>query len=629
MKRKLALAENLHGGSVGALGAAFLGAFLLLSPFGHGLVHLSYDIPFALRSDIRADEAVIVYMDEESRRQLKQTPEGPWDRSLHVQLLKELTARRAKAVVFDVLFDQASDDTAIDEALASAIKNHGRVVLAASSQRMAAEDKPSLTKVTRAVEPIGSAALWGVIELPLEADGAIRRQYIDPNYTNLAWQTAALVNQTPGNRLQPRWLNYYAAQGAIPRVSYYEVLETNALSAEFFLGKIVFVGIGSIIGYRSSKGVDEYPTPYSRWTGFNTPGVEIHATAFLNLIRRDWLTRFPAWAELCLVVLLGLGAGFGLSFLRPVPAAVAASLSVICFSFFANLLVWKAHHWFSWAIIPGVQVPVAFAWAILYRMRQRPAKRTGRERACEDIPPVPDHALLRCIGEGSYGEVWLARNVMGTYRAVKIVYRKHFESDSPFDREFTGIKNFEPLSRSYEGFVDILHVGRNDTTGFFYYVMEIADDLILGQQINPDNYTPKTLGKELAKRERLPVSECLAIGLCLTEALHRLHEKGLVHRDIKPANIVYVAAIPKLADIGLVAEIREAKSYVGTEGFIPPEGPGTPQADIYSLGKVLYEITMGRDRRHFPELPTGTLSLGPKNARGLRASPPQVRTRQH
>jgi len=214
---------------------------------------------------------------------------------------------------------------------------------------------------------------------------------------------------------------------------------------------------------------------------------------------------------------------------------------------------------------------------------------------------------LRCIGEGSYGQVWLAKNIMGTYRAVKVVYRNRFESDAPFDREFTGIRNFEPLSRSNEGFVDILHVGRNDESGFFYYVMEIADDVILRHQINPDNYTPKTLSKELAKHERLPVQDCVRIALCLTDALNCLHEKGLVHRDIKPSNIVYVEGIPKLADIGLVAEIREAKSYVGTEGFIPPEGPGTPQGDIYSLGKVLYEITMGRDRRHFPELPS---SLG-------------------
>src|SRR6266511_4197226 len=66
------------------------------------------------------------------------------------------------------------------------------------------------------------------------------------------------------------------------------------------------------------------------------------------------------------------------------------------------------------------------------------------------LPTVPDHELLRCIGRGSYGEVWLARNVMGTYRAVKIVYRKNFSHDRPFEREFEGIKKFEPVSRLHE-----------------------------------------------------------------------------------------------------------------------------------------------------------------------------------
>jgi hypothetical protein len=38
-----------------------------------------------------------------------------------------------------------------------------------------------------------------------------------------------------------------------------------------------------------------------------------------------------------------------------------------------------------------------------------------------DAPHIPDLELLRCIGQGSYGEVWLARNILGTYRAVKII----------------------------------------------------------------------------------------------------------------------------------------------------------------------------------------------------------------
>ena len=88
-------------------------------------------------------------------------------------------------------------------------------------------------------------------------------------------------------------------------------------------------------------------------------------------------------------------------------------------------------------------------------------------------PAIPDHELLRLIGRGSYGEVWLARSKLGTLRAVKIVYRATFEDSRPFEREFKGIQKFEPISRSHEGLVDILQVGGAED--YFYYVMELAD----------------------------------------------------------------------------------------------------------------------------------------------------------
>jgi WD40 repeat protein len=219
-------------------------------------------------------------------------------------------------------------------------------------------------------------------------------------------------------------------------------------------------------------------------------------------------------------------------------------------------------------------------------------------------PSVPDHELLRPIGRGSYGRVWLARNVMGAYRAVKFVYRTDFEHDRPFEREFEGIQKFEPVSRTHESQVDILHVGRNEEAGYFYYVMELADDQQTGQQINPETYAAKSLKSELYRRTRLPLEQCLKIGLSLTTALDHLHKHGLVHRDVKPSNIIFINEIPKLADIGLVASLDATMSFVGTAGYLPPEGPGTPQADVYSLGKVLYELCTGRDRLDFPELPT-------------------------
>jgi WD40 repeat protein len=246
-----------------------------------------------------------------------------------------------------------------------------------------------------------------------------------------------------------------------------------------------------------------------------------------------------------------------------------------------------------------------------------PSEGIGETTVALAPPSIPDHALIRRIGKGSYGEVWLARNALGTMRAVKIVYRGAFDSDRPYEREFAGIRRFEPVSRSHPSQLNVLHVGRDDAAGLFYYVMELGDDLnaeCTAQNAEPSNspsphlsYAPRTLRSEMQRRGRLPCAECLNIGLALATALDHLHRHGLVHRDIKPSNIVFVNGIPKLADIGLVTHVEATLSFVGTEGYLPPEGPGTPQADIYSLGKVLYEMCTGRDRQDYPELPTNLL----------------------
>ncbi|MBI2947300.1 MAG: protein kinase, partial [Verrucomicrobia bacterium] len=184
--------------------------------------------------------------------------------------------------------------------------------------------------------------------------------------------------------------------------------------------------------------------------------------------------------------------------------------------------------------------------------------------------------MIRRIGVGSYGEVWLGRNVIGAYRAIKVVYRQSFDSDRPYEREFAGMQKFEPISRSHEGLVDVLQIGRNDERGYFYYVMELADDAVIrsatnlegtgaserttvvegmpGRQasaqlpqteaFNPETYLPKTLRTELARRRRLPFDECLQIGISLSSALGHMHQHGLIHRDIKPSNIIFVHGAP-------------------------------------------------------------------------------------
>jgi len=167
-----------------------------------------------------------------------------------------------------------------------------------------------------------------------------------------------------------------------------------------------------------------------------------------------------------------------------------------------------------------------------------------------------------------------------------------------------------PISLNHPGLVHLLHVGRNDDAGYFYYVMELGDDQSAGTKIVPEIYVPRNLSQELQRRGPLSVAECVDLFLPLTEALAYLHGERLVHRDIKPSNIIFVKGLPKFADVGLVTGVASEThdvSYVGTEGYIAPEGPGTPSADVFSLGIVLYEAATGMDRRKFPELPETVL----------------------
>ena len=218
-------------------------------------------------------------------------------------------------------------------------------------------------------------------------------------------------------------------------------------------------------------------------------------------------------------------------------------------------------------------------------------------------PHIPDYALLRMVGRGSYGDVWLARSATGLFRAVKIVWRARFQDIAPYEREFNGLREFAHITAGETQQLSLLHVGRNERAGFFYYVMELADDVITGREIDPSCYEPLTFRYFRDRQIVPPARDVVSQATELARGLVELHSTGHVHRDIKPSNIIVVHGRPKLADIGLVTLASEAMTYVGTEGFVPPEGPGTAAADIYSFGKVLYELATGRDRNDYPRLP--------------------------
>ena len=236
---------------------------------------------------------------------------------------------------------------------------------------------------------------------------------------------------------------------------------------------------------------------------------------------------------------------------------------------------------------------------------RRGVSRRNSKRPEGTRPTVPDHEILRKIGTGAYGEVWLARSVTGAYRAVKVVWREDFADEQVFIREFDGVLSYEPIARGIPGLVHILHIGQHGGEfPYYFYVMELADDAYTGTHTDPDSYVPRTLYSDMQQygNRPMPLDYVLEVGCQLSRALAGLHAHELAHRDVKPTNVIFINGRVKLADAGLVAHSNQ-RSFVGTEGYIPPEGPGTPRADVYALAKVLYEMSTGMDRLNFPSLP--------------------------
>ncbi len=242
-------------------------------------------------------------------------------------------------------------------------------------------------------------------------------------------------------------------------------------------------------------------------------------------------------------------------------------------------------------------------------------KREERRRQRAATPPrVPGYRLLRIIGIGGYGEVWLSQAKTGEYCAIKVVWREDFNHAELYAQERNGTLLYKPVSQGNYGLVPILQVGQEVAHGqkgqagreYFYCVMKLADDAVSRTLTNPDTYCPRTLQNVMNRygRRPMPLDVVLGVGIHLAYGLARLHEVGLTHGDIKPANIIYINEHPCFADAGTVGPVGK-RQCSGTEGYIPPEGPGSRQADVYALALVLYEMATGCDRHDFPTLPAG------------------------
>lgn len=216
-------------------------------------------------------------------------------------------------------------------------------------------------------------------------------------------------------------------------------------------------------------------------------------------------------------------------------------------------------------------------------------------------PVVPDLELIRKIGRGGFGEVWLARNrTTGLLQAVKLVALRREERVDPAGREVASIVRLEAnIRRKHPNLLDIHHVGQ--VPGFVFYTMELADDITGGLATANKAYRPATL-RERLDNGPLPPKECIRCAEQLLSGLACLHSADMIHRDVKPANCLFVNGELKLADFGLLTEARPGISRVGTLDYMPPDGHMDARADVFASGLVIYEMVTGLPADQSPRL---------------------------
>jgi PAS domain S-box-containing protein len=413
----------------GVAGSAIVFAvgFLLLafpSRLSQTLTHASYNRSFDLssfaRPDLSGSDVVIIYMDEDSYRDLKQPLNLPWDRALHAQLLNRLKADGAKAVVMDIVFSDPGLDPAADQKFAEAIRSNGRVILAADYEVKAEEtlqtsvqaaNQANLTvaltgSLTTPYAPLEAAAAGvGLDKLLPDEDFVIRRHSHGLRDTilppSLSWETAQFLGlkltKDPEQRWLERWVYYYGPQASIPYVSYEKTMLPGGVQPGFFRNKIVFIGARPMVGaYREKR--DELRSPYTSSSGefLFMPMVEVHATQFLNLLRGDWLRRPSPAAEMAIIALTSIIFGFGFLRFRPLVATGMAVIAALVVVLATQSLFSFQHVWFAWMIIVAAQIPCALLYAIVYRSLEwyTQRRRLEEERRRADARIREQAALL-------------------------------------------------------------------------------------------------------------------------------------------------------------------------------------------------------------------------------------------
>jgi serine/threonine protein kinase len=217
-------------------------------------------------------------------------------------------------------------------------------------------------------------------------------------------------------------------------------------------------------------------------------------------------------------------------------------------------------------------------------------------------PPAPNlgsigpYRLIRKLGEGGMGQVWLAEQSAPVKRlvALKIVKALRYDSSAlarfDLERQALAIMDHPAIAKVFDA--------GSTADGQPYFAMEYVPGLPITQYCD---------------EKRCSAGERLLIFTQVCEGVQHAHQKAIIHRDLKPTNILVVEvdgkAVPRIIDFGLAKAISQqapggtlvtrAGGLVGTPGYMSPEQMDPlvvdvdTRSDVYSLGVVLYELLTG------------------------------------
>jgi serine/threonine protein kinase len=293
---------------------------------------------------------------------------------------------------------------------------------------------------------------------------------------------------------------------------------------------------------------------------------------------------------------------------------------------------WRA----AWAVFRAVEdLPVEEAGDFLDRAAVNPEVRgvvaqmlqTGRSRADSLIsrftsgrnqetaqPPslslaagieIDRYVLLKRVGEGGMGEVWLAAQREPVLRRVALKLIKTGWNSREVVARFQSERQALALM-DHPGIAKVFDAG-STPQGAPYFVMEYAQG---------DPITDYCDSRTLPTRQRLE----LFIQVC--EAVQHAHRKAIIHRDLKPSNILVVDVegrpAPKIIDFGIAKAVNQKLSadtiytrlgaLVGTPEYMSPEQAVSSgddidtRTDVYSLGVIFYELLAGARPIEFKQM---------------------------